>query len=101
MSNGSRTNPAPGLCMENPETRPLELAFAPEESTGRSFFRDVPWRWSDVVVCLAPYVAFWVSRRLWPGMLAGTPNWLRLGAHALGRSLDAGLPAVDCPSAPW
>ena len=71
--------------MENLETRPLEVAFAPEECTRRSFFRDVPWRWSDVVVCLAPDIAFWVSRGFWPGMLAGAPRWLWLPLTLLGQ----------------
>jgi membrane protease YdiL (CAAX protease family) len=49
-------------------------ADAPVRDVRRSYFRDVPWLWRDVVFCFAPSVLYAPARRLLPLTVVG---WLQ------------------------
>jgi uncharacterized protein len=40
----------------------------------RSYFRDIPWRWSDVIFCFAPWAICTLALRWLPGIFSTMPN---------------------------
>jgi membrane protease YdiL (CAAX protease family) len=55
------------------------LTAAPPVAPRQSVFRRVPWRWSDVVIGLAPLVSLRLADALMgPAWLSGIPSWLWL-----------------------
>jgi membrane protease YdiL (CAAX protease family) len=73
--------------MESLDSPLLEQSAAPGRIVGRSFFRDVPWRWSDVFIGLAPeilvYSAPWLLGPLWFST-ARSGGWLPFVAASQG-----------------
>jgi uncharacterized protein len=65
--------------METIDHSPLESSVVPPWAPRRSYFREVPWRWSDVVIALAPITV----SRLWPQLRYGLPWWLRFALYLL------------------
>jgi uncharacterized protein len=59
----------------------------------QSVFRGVPWRWSDVVIALAPMVSLRVANVLMgPGWLTAGPSWLWLLTAILTEAWQLGFP---------
>lgn len=66
-------------------SRPPGPKDVPQLDPRQSFFRGVPWRWSDVVIGLAPSVsARTVSALIDPAWLSGAPSWPWLPISLLG-----------------
>jgi membrane protease YdiL (CAAX protease family) len=65
--------------METTDQSPPEPTVAPARAPRRSYFREVPWRWSDVLIASAPIIV----NRLWPQLLYGLPQWLRYALYLL------------------
>jgi membrane protease YdiL (CAAX protease family) len=83
---------------------------APPLAPRRSFFRGVPWRWSDVLIGLVPLVSLRATNALIaPALLLAAPHWLWLPiailAYAwvliyplsIARRRNAGLPRLPRP----
>jgi hypothetical protein len=65
--------------MEAIDRSPPESTVAPARALRRSYFREVRWRWSDVLIALAPIIV----NRLRPQLLYGLPQWLRYALYLL------------------
>jgi membrane protease YdiL (CAAX protease family) len=64
--------------MEPVENPPPVPEGVPARALRRSFFRDVPWRWRDVLFCFAPSVISRPVRGFLPLTLVGWLQWLWL-----------------------
>ena len=69
----------PDSLIEPIDGPPPEPKGAPTHAPRRSFFREVRWRWSDVLIGLAPLAAVRVAGALIdPVLLSAAPRWLWL-----------------------
>jgi membrane protease YdiL (CAAX protease family) len=78
--------------MEPVENQPPVPEGVPARPIRRSFFRDVPWRWRDVLFCFAPSVLFIPVRRLLPLTLVGWLQWLWLPLMLVDQAWLMGYP---------
>ncbi len=81
--------------MESLDQPPAELPGTPAFSSRRSFFREVPWRWSDVLIGLAPPLAARASAALIsPEWSLSAPHWIWLPILLLAQTWFLGYPLV-------
>ena len=59
------------------------LEIAPERALRGSFFRDVPWKWTDVLICFAPDAAFLLGMALRVRPVLRAPRWFFLPSVVL------------------
>ena len=72
--------------METVENQSPVLEGVPAGAIRRSFFRDVPWRWRDVLFCFAPSVISIPISRLLPLTLSGWLQQLWLPSLLVGQA---------------
>ena len=72
--------------MEIVENQQHVIADVPARPVRRSFFRDVPWRWRDVLFTFAPSVIFIPVRRVLPLNILFWLQWLWLPSLLLGQT---------------
>src|SRR5665213_328149 len=65
--------------MEPTDRSPTESTAAPPIAPRRSFFREVPWQWSDVLIAFVPIIV----KRLGPALPPGVPPWFRYDLYLL------------------
>jgi uncharacterized protein len=65
--------------METVDRAPPESTVAPPIAPRRSYFREVPWRWSDVFIAFTPIIV----RRMGPALPHGVPGWLPFALYLL------------------
>jgi membrane protease YdiL (CAAX protease family) len=72
------------------EDPPPGSTAAPARADRHSFFRDVPWRWSDVLICFAPHLVFVVAISLRPETVGPAVAGLKLPLTLVGELWMAG-----------
>jgi uncharacterized protein len=65
--------------METTDRSGPESTIAQPIAARRSYFREVPWRWSDVLIAFTPIIV----KRLGPALPHGVPGWLRYALYLL------------------
>ncbi len=65
--------------METTDRSPPDSTVAPPIAPRRSYFREVPWRWSDVLIAFTPIVV----KRLGPPLPPVVPGWFRYALYLL------------------
>ncbi len=65
--------------METIAHSPPESTTAPPIAPRRSYFREVPWRWSDVFIAFLPIIV----KRLGPALPPVVPGWFRYALYLL------------------
>jgi membrane protease YdiL (CAAX protease family) len=78
--------------METVENPSPVIEQAPGRALRRSFFRDVPWRWRDVLFCFAPLVISIPIRQWLPLTVVYLWQWLWLPSLVVGEAWLFGYP---------
>ncbi len=81
--------------MEPIEEFEPEVAAEAKPTSRHSFLRDVPWRWSDIFIGIAPMIlARIVSSLITPAQLSHIPHWVWLPATILNMAWMFGYPLL-------